>query len=59
MNDAEKVLEYFNLLDRVHACGLEVIAQGSAFRVNTEKGFIDCVTIEQLQFFVMGLEATV
>jgi hypothetical protein len=58
MNDAEKVLEYFNLLDRIHACGLEVITQGSAFRIETESGHVDCVTIEQLQFFVMGLEAT-
>lgn len=59
MTDADRVIEYFSLLDRVMACGFVLLVQGSTFKIETAGRIIHCHTIEQLQYVVMGLEARV
>lgn len=57
MTEADKVLQYFSLLDRIKACGFELVVQGNTFQIETASRTIHCHTIEQLQYVVMGMEA--
>lgn len=57
MTEADKVQEYFNLLERAKKCGFDVVADGETFQIKTQVRTIHCHTIEQLMYVVMGLEA--